>query len=424
MKNTIIVRLSRLTGVSRETILAEYLDLLQQHRNAGEANPEALAHTDLIALYVSKGFNLGTLSGATTPLDEEAMKAEAPVAEDDPAKVADLRTTPLTRLPAQLSLASVMQCCTPPRQAAVASVLAFDNRLARHYLRDLGFSRETLDTLEKVSARDLLDGEYLANVLAPFASLLSEEGRIAFAEYITDRDFRNVASTSKFALVSVAQTLANFFHQHYLLNTKLFSGMALRSILGSVLDGNTLVRRVAALSAHLPYYMLPFVDAVVKPHPDGTIVACDDSIRVRMNFRATSVYSVGSNNAQANRDWLEGNYAEFATHEHAVAQANPIHNSTKQWRDHWRKCLETDLGDRYTLVVDFPGAIFCQPGLVPSFSLEVVKESNRVCYNGTATLHFPAFTAGGTGDRIITNLHSLKSHVLTAYGLGLKGQIR
>jgi hypothetical protein len=28
------------------------------------------------------------------------------------------------------------------------------------------------------------------------------------------------------------------------------------------------------------------------------------------------------------------------------------------------------------------------------------------------------------GDRIITNLHSLKSHVLTAYGLGLKGQIR
>ena len=75
MKNTIIVRLSRLTGVSRGTILAEYLDLLQQHRDAGEANPEALAHTDLIALYVSKGFNLGTLSGATTPLDEAAKCA-------------------------------------------------------------------------------------------------------------------------------------------------------------------------------------------------------------------------------------------------------------------------------------------------------------------------------------------------------------
>lgn len=426
MKNTIIVRLSRLTGVGRETILAEYLDFLQSHRDAGDANPEAGAHQDLIALYVHKGYNLGTL-GSLVPLDEEAMKAANPEAEDDPAKIADMRTTPLSKLPAQLSLASVVSRCTPVRQAATASVLAFDKRLARHYLRDLGFSAEVLDTLEKVSARDLMTEDYLASVLAPFARLLSEEGQVAFAEYIADRDFRNVASTSNFALVSVAQTLANFFHQHYLLNTRLFSGKALRSVLGSVLDGNALVRRVAAMSAHLPFYMLPFTDVTVTPYTGegGAITVMDMAIRLRMNVRATSVYSLASNSAAQNRLWLEGQEPAFESNLSFIAGPMPVHNSTRHWVERSREVRDTDLGEACTIFVDYSHASFALPGdTPPSFSLEVVKESNRVCYNGIATLHLPAFTAGGTGDRIITNLHTLKSHALTAFGCGLKGLFR
>ena len=429
MKNTIVTRLSRLTGVGRETLLAEYLDLLQKHRAAGDAVPEGGAQQDLIAKYANdpRGFDLGTLAG-DKPVNEQAAKEKPVTAEDDPSHVRDMRVTPLSKLPSQTSLSGVMRSCTPIRHTAQASVLAFDTRLARHYLRDFGFTAETLDALEGVSAIDVLDSDYLANVMAPFASLLSEEGRLSFAEYLADRDFKNVASTSNFALVSIAQTLANFFHQHYLLNTKLFSGTALRSVLGAVVDGNAIVRRVSALSAHLPYYMLPFRDVTVTPYDKdggGSVTLFDDSLRLRVNFRAVSVYSQSANSAEQNRQWLDGYSTDFDTSFSWVAEAIPIHSSSQLWRDRVRKVRDIDMGDNLSMFVDFANASFAMPGQeAPSFSLEAVKESNRVCYNGVATLRLPAFTTGWTGDKIITNMHVLKNHVLSAFCRGLKGMNR